>query len=252
MGCPPTILDTQRDRLPINIHVFTDTYRELDVSISSRALCLTTLSLAATCCAVQAEVLQFNFTGTVLGTDSWIPAVEETGITSGMPVSGSFSYDTAAPTDSLGTYILDAPYGLTISVGGHTIKSLGMYARIDNTPYIKALTLEGASFGLWDGHPYNTSPYGSIELRLAGFGGKYANALEGTALPTVIDLSRFSADPWDTGGFARVNDMGGFMYSIESLTAVPEPSTHALWLLGLAAMQVGLLRRRKNAQQIQG
>lgn len=217
-----------------------------------------------------AAIVTFEYSGTVQAIRQWSGGLSPDTVlseTSLIPGSvrlgdafhGSFSFDTDAPSSHT------------------TVPYTADYARYDALPVPAAtlqfdrggLSLTGAArmplvqlgytpgpFGPGTAYvtidpDFNTSPPGEpgnvrVSLNLSGGDG---TALDGYALPTGFDLPAFGEHTLDLTWYGDNNQtilLTGNLNAIASVSAVPEPSTHAMLAFGLAGL--GMARHRGRSR----
>jgi hypothetical protein len=189
--------------------------------------------------ATQADLISYEFTGSVKLTFGGsffgvTPAL-------GDPVTGTFTYDTSIPGVPDGPYysFYDQPQSsqLAVTVRGITISSdmgytMSIADDVNNVPY--------DDFQIFNnGSRVNVSRLGvqegSVQFELYDPTG---TAFRDQSLPTHLDLSSFSV----SGSQGEVYASGpgifsGVVFSVDSLTIVPEPGTFSL-LVALIIMSV--------------
>lgn len=169
--------------------------------------------------AAQAEVVKYQFTGTV--TDGAPMAV-----LTGTQIVGTFAYDTDLPPELdspvQATYRIPPPLSISANVGGHSISSGSliidvfshMQSSVEDMMWITGIevAIDGTYF-----------PSGTLGLVLASAPGN-DKALKGTRLPHSLKLKRFDADPVYVYGVLQMNGgpNGGLLqFSIDSLVRMP-------------------------------
>jgi hypothetical protein len=208
---------------------------------------LIALGLPALSIPALAGPLFFNFTGTVTQTN-FDPSDPFGGsIVFGTPITGTYVFDSATPdsdpSGSSGSYQhAGAPYGLSINIGGNVFST---------NDFLAVNVLNGGGF----------DQYGVLACvggSAACFSGDFSvsilmqdntgTALASDALPgTAPSLAAFQSA---TIAFNRnyFDDAGTFFQiqidgTLDSLIAVPEPSTAVSVLLGIALAAVAFRKR---------
>lgn len=195
------------------------------------------LSLALLAGAAKAEVLQFAFTGTV----DFVDGIAQTGmdVSPGSLIEGSFSYDTATPVRDIidqgrrTTYLMPAAQDITVTVGGHSLRADKPRIDIFDSGIFFIMAAHSPTVdGVASGHGLQR-----LSLILASYSG---NVLPTGALPTQLDLSAFDLD---RSGSILFSGDGIISFSVNSLTAIPEPASAMQWGLGLLGL--GFVASRK-------
>jgi len=161
-------------------------------------------------------------------------------------VTGSFSYDTSV-------------------VGTTTSNHPGAMSYAEAQPRFFSITLDGGSFhsvSSYDARMENNNPYDAITLEddsplmngsapIAGFSSIYFQLDDSTGsvfpdrnLPATLDLAKF------TSAFGEIATVSGGYYSgvtftVDSLTAVPEPGVPGLLLSALVVRFLRFGQKRK-------
>lgn len=194
--------------------------------MSSRLIQLATIcgALLVASHVARAEIVQYTFQATVTATDGTLSDVAV-----GTDFSGTISFDSAKLNARQGpAFQLGAQSLLTASIGSHSV-SQSVLAAVVNAGSISIVSL--ASPLIVDGASYQ---YGTIGLTLTGttaspdtFPFPLGSELtapsvskSGLLLMCVTECSGSTADTVD--------------FSINSVSAVPEPSSNTLFLLGFA------------------
>lgn len=193
-----------------------------------------------------AEVANFSFDATVTSTDGSL-----SGVNVGTSFSGSFSYDSDATATNSDPYInfsvgswlnyLGQVGQISANIGGHVISADSLDAHLFLLPsssyYLELLATPLAV----DGTLYPSGGFG------LGFATNMTEPLP-SGLPTSFDIAKFDAGAI---GYLDVNTttVGEFrsvLFTINSVKAVPEPSTYAMLLAGMSALGFAI-RRKKSA-----
>lgn len=219
----------------------------------SRVLIVASL-LASAASAARADLVTVDFTGTV----ATLP--DPTGIFAGAAVgdtfTGSLVYDSAAspvtPGANPAQYLYSAastppylaPLGISVTLRGVTVSPRypgAMILTVSNdlatNPAFPDVFIAQAAAGPLSGA---TNP--QIDFAVADSTG---TALGSTALPTSLDLSRFTDSQ-----FRLFNNKAGSVFDIFTgtldLRPVPEPGSLALMAVGAAGLAVGAARRKSR------
>jgi hypothetical protein len=166
-----------------------------------------------------AEIVTFKFTGTVTygGTLAIV----------GDEVTGIFSYDTKfQPRTSLqgyANYAIPAPFVISGSVGDHIIMAYNLQAAIWNNYNGNVEDMIQVSGGpvLVDNNIYSD---GSFGLSLASKPGS-TKALQGTNLPTCLNIGKFNAGKDLTYGWLQSDGAEGgqiIQFTIDSITSTEQ------------------------------
>jgi hypothetical protein len=182
---------------------------------------------------VSAYPVTYNFTGSVT---SYTNEVSSFNPIPGDPISGSVTYDAAYEGEFFG-----GPWPTPHAVLDWTFEVNGeAYFQQIVSPLVQFAFVDGNKIGFFDEMPAN-SP-GAAIFDQGGFGFEFANDLGGV-VPNDLPVEDFLTGSFSWGGgvsFPGASLLG----TIDSLVAVPEPSSFALLLAGLA----GLLINRRNAR----
>jgi hypothetical protein len=203
--------------------------------------------LSFCCGAAHAEVRQFFYTGAVLSTNLQ-------GVKTDDLITGSFSYDTSAtgnfnPSAGITMYG-GLPYAMTATVGTHQFSSSRMDVYVINDFHGNiedGLDIAGGYPLEFDGQSMLN---GSVGISLSSAPDN-PNVLSSGALPSSIDVNAFDGgSTLNYGWIQRDGSMSGGILSFKvlNITAIPEPSTGALWLLGLGGTWLAAGRRRAVGQ----
>jgi len=214
--------------------------------MSTKSWCLSIAigALVTASDTVFASPAQFNYVGTVTYTDGTL-----SGVSIGNVVSGTFSYDpSTAPNLTLGSTLAEyqLPGGqINASVGGHAASASTLSAQIQNDfngNVEDTVALSGGSPAIIDGVQGTNA---SLYISLAS---KYGNTgvLSSTALPTSFDVAAF--DAWAYGTLQRDGTASGTIleFNVTSITAVPEPGTGSMLMLGLGGLGCAVRRRQSD------
>lgn len=216
-----------------------------------------TLALSAHFINAHAEPISFLFTSTVNYTDGTL-----SGVNVGTQFSGQFSYEsTSLPYSSNGNSAFYSQAGtfshISAEIAGHKIET------------------DNLSIDIWDNLNGNIQDHfratgrapqvdniqlanGLFNIDLASWY-KNDSALNGTSLPTTLDLAAFDAPLWNYGLLLRDTSQSGtiLQYTIDSLTKMPipieqqpgtvdAPGSLASVLLGLSILALTKGKRRNQ------
>jgi hypothetical protein len=204
---------------------------------------------------VRAEVQTFRFTGTVA-------FVRDSGSTErsdllGSPVTGSFSYDPALQPKSVSygssmypviqdnTYDVPAPSNIEIAVGNHQYRSDGIDVSVHKYSVDLWATVLPQGHIYVDGMVDVQAQIYSLSLPLPP-GNPGANSEYG--LPVNFDVQARKVQ----GSLGKVayDPMGNMLrdwrvdFTVDSVSAVPEPSTWLTFLTGISMMALAIARGR--------
>ena len=165
----------------------------------------------------------------------------------GSPVTGEFAYDLASPgamTFPTGTdYTQDLIRGLKLQTGGKTIETSHYAVFVEEDSSSDSLVFANLEL-LFPGNPARIDGVPGSAFLFFGFLDSTGSALNGTSLPTSIDLAWFTSP--NSGANSAFSDPlvpnSTTFFAIDSLMPVPEPATLVLGGCGLAGLL--LMRRR--------
>jgi hypothetical protein len=203
------------------------------------------VGLALVSAPAAAALQQYNFTGTVTRVSDDLGVMTEGTVRAGDRVSGRVVIDTGAddsePIDpEIGVYLYPVPEpGNSISFGPEIVRQSGTDVELQ----VRARTCG-------DGAGYSCSPAGTYDQQVYFYGGGLTDlygwvpnlfvwglssfrspVLANDGIPDKLGLAEWERGSWRlTGNGARVDG------TIDSLTAVPEPTTLALLALGVAGL----------------
>lgn len=211
------------------------------------ALAVTTLAVVAGASEARAALITYDFQGTI---DSVDPALAGT-FSIGQSLSGLYTFEstTAARAGSDSTFaVFDALTNLAFTLGTYSASSTGaLEIQVDNDPPApdsdRYAVVSRASDGL------SGPSLGSFSLDFFGFrlddstNTVFSDAL---ILPTSLDLADFDNRRFFLF-FRDGSDFVGVSGTIDSLSAVPEPSSLALGLVGVATGAGVAWRRRRRS-----
>lgn len=196
-----------------------------------------------------AELVSYQFTGVVDKSGAYGAAL-------GTAVSGLITYDTSTLADVVGPigtkaqllhYLVPAPGQLQITIGGDTIAStaMGIVVRdgFSGSNVSDQFTASGSGLRL-NGTPMAPENYMDITLATR----PNSTSVLGDSLPATLNLADFDAPYFAHYGalFTGSGPDRALTFTIDTLTAVPEPSSMLTGGLGLA-MLGGLLRARRKS-----
>ena len=194
-----------------------------------------------------AELVSYQFTGVVDKSGAYGAAL-------GTAVSGLITYDTATQADVVGPigtkaqllhYVVPAPGQFQITIGGDTISStdMGIVVRDGFSGSTVTDQFVSSGYGLrLNGTPMASENYMDITLAAS------STSVLGAGLPSTLNLADFDAPVFAHYGalFTGSGPDRALTFTIDTLTAVPEPSSMLTGGLGLA-MLGGLLRVRRKS-----
>ena len=189
-------------------------------------------------------IVRYAFTGHVTLVSAAAPFGMVIG--PGSPVTGEFAYDLASPgamtfpTETV--YTQDLVQGLKLEASGKTIETSHYAVSVAES------SSDGLIFGnferLFPGNPARIDGVPGSAFLFLGFLDSTGSALNGTSLPTSVDLAWFTSP--NSGGSGAFSDPlvpnSTAFFGIDSLVPVPEPITLVLGGCGLAGLL--LMRRR--------
>jgi hypothetical protein len=212
------------------------------------------LTLSLFCLPVNsalAAIVGYAFTATTL---SVLNSPYGMAITSGMPVTGQFLYDTSTAASStagnLSIYPQNIPNGLIANFGSFPVSasSYTIHVRNDQSQGASSddfFTIEWAS---------NDTPLPSLPLVANGnnqTAGLFSvnlvystNPFSDTSLPATLPTSGFLPGPFSflSQQLAPID----VPFSVTSLTPLPEPASLALAISGLMLLGIGCLRKHRH------
>ena len=222
---------------------------------------LAALTLLIPPCLAQAEVTTFQFDGQI----SFVSPANAAGpsLSNGMLAQGEFTYDPSTPYDALSQGDASRPYyqlaiyrpqghsGFRVSIDGHVFESSALDIFVtQSTPGSTPSVLIQSRGGLTvDGQSFTSA---GINLALSPVVGN-AGAVGVMGLPVAYDLAQPTSQRELTLSSGVGSDDPGFWYfrtQINGVTAVPEPTSAALMLLGLACTAFAT-RQRPHKQRRQ-
>lgn len=193
--------------------------------------------------ATKGDVIRYEYAGTV----SLIFGGSFYGITPevGDPITGTFTYDTSIVGTQDGPYatIYEDPQSsqLGLTLRGITVTSDTGYRMevYNNAPVVDFQIVNSDSRVNVGGSGVHA---GSIQFEFLDPTGR---AFGGQSVPTHLDLSSFTVTQGELNNLGESGLFSGVVFSIDSLTVVPEPSTFTLVAIGSIGLVVWS-RRYKN------
>lgn len=199
--------------------------------------------------AARAEVITFTLTGTVDGVDSPLSGT----FSVGQAFSSTYTFDSTTPPRLGGDFnfsVFDALLALSLSIGGYSASSTAaLEIQVDNDPGLpfhdRYAVVSRPSDGL-TGPPVAGIPLTGFIIRLDDSTDTVFS--DARILPTSLSLSSFDSKRFFLGFADDTTDslVTGTLDSI-SVSSVPEPSSVALTVVGLASLSMARRLRRRFA-----
>jgi hypothetical protein len=204
-------------------------------------------AILATCC-LSAQAYEFDFTARVLTSD-W--ADVKVGATFTGHFVGNDPYASNDDSTYSGSRGIDFGFGsgeLTADIGPYHISSpnpsIQLYDNANSSWWSDLFAVNASPMVYVNGTPFPTSAFSfSLSSRPGTL-----NAINGTDLPTTIDVAAFNDVAVGRMNFETVTSLDALTFTITSVhvAQVPEPGTWALMALGMAA--IGLAARGQRTQ----
>ncbi len=213
---------------------------------------LTSVSLASALCAastVHAEVYEYSFTGWVNYAYSYGPSTPPSssayGLASGSTITGSFWFDTSAPiSQDFGTIAIYNSGLSTLSING-----IDLSAQSTSANYV-VVDSATAGAGQYDSLNFNASlPSSKGPISLSWYIAAPTSWLSGVVMPDglpVGDLLLVHSGGAVSTQTSAIYGSEQLQFRFSTISPVPEPSTYALMLAGLAVVGGAAARRRSR------